>query len=290
MSASCDMTINVVGTDEEFEAILAKLHEIEGEKKFQLYPHYPFQVKEHSIYCHNGSCSNVWGQYYLEPDEELFLDLAMVAPDASFEVISSRLYEGGGGGCETYLNVKYKDRKLIFRLQPYVDTMSLADLVNGEGLDDDKDEIRVAIVGRLKFHPNASELENYLENYDIIAMPSISKKTDYVICNTPDSPSKKLEKARRLNIPIISEAKAIRMLGDIYDFDEPDELTQDVTYQEFCSMWDVDPEITEEIFERIKDTDYLSFTVCGNYVSLDGHWQESVFVLTESGIFMKEKG
>lgn len=290
MSASCDMTINVIGTDAEFESILTKLHEIEGKKEFELYPHYPFQVKEHSIYCHNGSCSNVWGQYYLEPDEDLFIELAMAAPNASFEVISSRLYEGGGGGCETYLYVEYKERKLNFKLQSYVDTMSLADLVNGEGLDNDKDEIRVAIVGRLKFHQNAPELEDYLENYDIITMPSISKKTDYVVCNTPESPSKKLEKAKKLNIPIISEAKAIRMFGDIYDFDEPDALVQDVTYQEFCNMYEVDSAITEAIFERVKTTDCDNFIVCGNYVSLDGHWSEKVYVLTDDNIFVKQKG
>lgn len=291
MSASCEMTINVIGTDEEFNNILAKMHEIEGNKnfKYSLYPHYPFRVDGHSIYCHNGSCSNVWGQYYLEPDEDMFFELAKAAPNASFEVNSSRLYEGGGVGSETYLHVEYKERKLTFRLQAYVDSMSLADLVSGE-FKSDKDEIRVAVVGRLKHHANASAFEYYLNMYDVTVMPNISKKTDYVICNNPDSTSKGLEKAKKLNIPIISEAAAIRMFGDVYDFDGPDELVQDVTYEEFCKMYEVDESVTKEAFERVKESGWADFIVSGNYVSFDGPWDERVYVLNDNNMFVQLKG
>lgn len=286
MSATCEMTIDVIGSDEEFNNILAKMHEIEGDKNFKypLYPHYPFQVNERSIYCHNGSCSNVWGWNYLEPEEDMFLELAKAAPNASFEVNSSRLYEGGGGGCESYLHVEYENRKLTFRLQAYVDSMSLADLVNGE-FESDKDEIRIAVVGKLNYHANAYALKRYLEMYDITLMPNVSNETDYIICNNPDEIDENLEKAKELNIPIITEAAAIRMFGDIYDFDDPDELTQDFTYEELCAMYEVDESVTREAFEEAKKSGWADFILSGNHVSFDGPWEETVYVLNENNEF-----
>lgn len=43
---------------------------------------------------------------------------------------------------------------------------------------------------------------------------SVSKKTSYVVTNTPSSSSSKLEKARSLNIPIIAPEDVTAMLGD----------------------------------------------------------------------------
>lgn len=288
MSASCEMTITVIGTDEEFNSILNKMHEIEGEKSFNFSPnpHYPFRVEGHTIFCDNGSCRNIWGWNYLEPEDDMFKELAKVAPNASFNIDSSRLYEGGGGGCETYLNVEYKNRRLTFNLQPYVDTMSFAELINNAEQEFDAEDIKVAVVGRLKFHKNASELGDYLETYDITLMPSVSRKADYVICNNPNSTAKSIEKAKILNIPIITEANAIRIFGDIYDFDDVDALIRDITYEDFCAMYDVDDTVTKEVFERIKESDYSNFIFYGsNQVSLEGPWYRSIYSLNENNEF-----
>ena len=282
MSACCNMSIEVHSSDEDFQKILAKLFEIEKANPMKLAynPTYPFVIKDHTIHCDNGACRNVWGSNYLDPEIDMFLDLAQAAPDASFEVNSSRVYEGGGGGCETYLKAEYKDRKLIFKLQPYVDTMSLTDLVGSGFGEIPDDEIFVAIAGRMKYHDTINDLEDYLNIYDVLVMTSVSNKTHYVICNDPNSTCKAVVKAKELNIPIISEAAAIRMFGDAYDFDDPEALTQDVTYEEFCKYYKVDDTVTKEEFEQAQKDGYGGFIVWNdNKVSMEGPWNESQYYL-----------
>ena len=91
-----------------------------------------------------------------------------------------------------------------------------------------------------------------------------------------------LEKAKELNIPVISEAAAIRMFGDVYDFDDNrDKLVADWTYEEFCEAYKVDETITEEVFEQAK-TNYDSFVLFNdNEVSAEGQWHESLYILSE---------
>lgn len=93
MSASCELNINFVGSEEEFNAFIEKLKEIEGPKTnpYIKRPHYPFYVKEHEVYADNGRCRNIWGDDYLEPTPDMYLALAKVAPDAAFEVTSQRV-------------------------------------------------------------------------------------------------------------------------------------------------------------------------------------------------------
>ena len=208
MSASCEMIIKFYGSDEEFESLLDKLFEIEGAKKSLISssPYWPFTVQDHTITAYNGGCHNIWGSYYLEPEADLFLEMAKAAPDASFEVNSSRIYEVGGGGCETYVRVGYKERKLTFALQPFVDTMTLADLCAGmyqsKNIDD---ELIVVVSGRTKLFENQEELQDYLEEYGADVKVTVNKNTTFVICNNPNSTSKKVVKAKELGVSIISE-------------------------------------------------------------------------------------
>ena len=289
MSACCNMTITVNGSKEEFNNILAKLFEIEKARpaQFSFNPHYPFKITDNEIHCDNGSCRNVWGFNYLDPESDMFLELAKAAPNASFSVTSSRLYEGGGGGCETYLDVEYKNRTLTFKVQPCVDTLSLTDLLSRSSAEL-PDEVFVAISGRLKYHKNVNDLEDYLNIYDIEVMANVSKKTNYLICNNPNSTSKAVEKAKTLNIPIISEAAAIRLFGDAYDFDEPDKLVEDVSYEEFCRYYKVDETVTEEVFKQAQEDGLSGFIVWNdNEVSLDGPWFESIYSLNTNNEWEK---
>lgn len=287
MSASCDMTIKFVGTDEEFNALLAKLKEIEGPKDYKstYNAHYPFRVREHSIYAENGACRNIWGSDYLYPEHDMFVELAKVVPNAEFTVESARVYEGGGGGCETYLQAEYKNNQLVFKLLPYVDTMSIPELASGANRPD-IDEVNLAIVGRLKFHQNREELSEYFECYDANILEKVSPRAHYVICNYPNMKSKELEKAKELNIPVISEAAAIRMFGDVYDFDDNrDKLVADWTYEDFCKAYVVDDTITKEVFENAK-TNYESFVLFNdNEVSAEGRWHESLYIISTPELF-----
>ncbi len=56
-----------------------------------------------------------------------------------------------------------------------------------------------------------SELIDYIESHGGIYRTSVSSKTDYLICDNPNSDSNKCEKARELEIPIISEDEFIKM-------------------------------------------------------------------------------
>lgn len=286
MSASCDMTIKFVGTDEEFEALVAKLKEIEGPKDYKptYNVHYPFRVREHTIYAENGACRNIWGSDYLYPEHDMFLALAKVVPNAEFAVESTRVYEGGGGGCETYLQVEYKNNKMTFKLLPYVDTMSIPELASGANRPD-IEEVNFAVVGRLKFHHNREEFAEYFECYDANVLDKVDPHVDYVVCNRPQMKSKELDKAKELNIPVISEAAAIRMFGDVYDFEDRDKLVADWTFAEFCEAYIVDETITEEVFENAK-TNYESFILFNdNEVSAEGQWHESLYMLSEPELF-----
>ena len=56
-----------------------------------------------------------------------------------------------------------------------------------------------------------SELIDFIESHGGIYRTSVSSKTDYLICDNPNSDSDKCEKARKLEIPIISEDEFIKM-------------------------------------------------------------------------------
>ena len=50
-----------------------------------------------------------------------------------------------------------------------------------------------------------SDLKNYIESLGGFLRSAVSSKTDYIICNDPNSQSVKMQKARELEIPVISE-------------------------------------------------------------------------------------
>ena len=100
MSAHCDFSLDFYGTEEDFQSVIKTLYAIEGKdmEEKRIIP--IFQRKENWLSADNGSCREIWGDYYLEPTADLYLVLAKAAGKSGFSVDSSRVYEGGGGGCE----------------------------------------------------------------------------------------------------------------------------------------------------------------------------------------------
>lgn len=69
----------------------------------------------------------------------------------------------------------------------------------------------ICITGKLTTYKNRSELKNAIEVHGGKVVDSISSKTDYLVNNDINSTSSKNQKAKALNIPIITEAQLSEM-------------------------------------------------------------------------------
>lgn len=80
--------------------------------------------------------------------------------------------------------------------------------------DDYKDlfGLTFVITGSLNHFSNRDELKNKIETYGGKVSGSISAKTSYLINNDVNSTSSKNQKAKSLNIPIISEKQFLSMI------------------------------------------------------------------------------
>ncbi len=291
MSASCDFTLKFHGSDEDFEKFVDKLYEIEGKSRHEKCLFHPFDINNHTITAHNGFCHNIWGDFYLMPDVDMYLDLAKVVPNSAFEVESYRINEVGGGGCETFLNVSYENRKLIFRSQKCVDSFSFMFLLGDMYSDFYCEENTFAIAGRSKLFDSVDGLIDYVESLDGTVSNVVATNTNYLICNNPNLKHIKVEKAKELGIPIISEAKFVRMFGDVFDFEDNCELIlADLTYEEFCEWFTIDETITREKFEELRTNPHDEGIIVSNdnEVSVDGPWDETVYVLNDDGEFVEK--
>ena len=71
--------------------------------------------------------------------------------------------------------------------------------------------ITFCVTGKLKSFKNRTELKNYIEERGGKVTDSVSSKTNYLINNDKTSTSSKNQKAKDLNIPIISEEDVLAM-------------------------------------------------------------------------------
>lgn len=279
MSASCDTEFQFYGTDEQFELFLNKLKEIEGPKSYNFgNNHYPFTVKEHTIYANNCNCRNVWGDNYLDPDDDIYKELAKATPDAAFDISSSRLYEGGGGGCETYVKVHFKDKKLTFQTQVMVDTMSLAELCSPAEWNDE--DYTAMVLGPISRFDTIEEMKEYFEDYNLTIV-SDEDDFDYVICNTPEEFANLITKLTEQNVQVLSEDAAILKFGDAYDFDEEDreELANGITFETFSQLYELDNDVTEESFNSAKENMEAFILYNDNHIGFEGPWYVKEYIL-----------
>ena len=59
-----------------------------------------------------------------------------------------------------------------------------------------------------------SDLKRFIELRGGFYRSSVSSKTDYLICNDPDSDFKKSMKAKELGVPVITEEEFLKMVGE----------------------------------------------------------------------------
>lgn len=117
MSASCNFTLKFKGNELEFFSLCNMLILIEGNTVLEndIWDHY----NEHKISLINN-WHNIWGEYYLHPDIEMYLTLAKTVYNSEFSVTSNREYMGCGG-CYTNFDGDYKAGMLDFLSEEYSD-------------------------------------------------------------------------------------------------------------------------------------------------------------------------
>jgi DNA ligase (NAD+) len=95
-----------------------------------------------------------------------------------------------------------------------VNLLTLLDVIVSATLQskDTSEKYKIVITGDLD-NWEREEFKDYLESLGHHVVGSVSKKTDYLITNTPSSGTGKNKKAQELNIPIISESEAIQLLS-----------------------------------------------------------------------------
>ena len=117
--------------------------------------------------------------------------------------------------------------------------------------DDDCEDKKFVVTGKLEYFENRDELVAYIEDLGGVVVGSVSKNTDYLICNDKTSTSSKMKKAQELNIPIISELEFITRFGDSDDFDidigEDEEWDEDFEPRDYNAK-----ELYSDLLERIK--------------------------------------
>ena len=59
-----------------------------------------------------------------------------------------------------------------------------------------------------------SDLKAYIEKLGGFLRSAVSSKTDYLICNDPDSESVKSIKAKELGVPVITEEEFLKMADE----------------------------------------------------------------------------
>lgn len=116
-------------------------------------------------------------------------------------------FEGEVGPC---LYTEIKDGKRMSA--SYADTDEIE--------TEDCDGLKFVVTGKLKFFENRDEIVEFIEDAGGSVTETVSKNTDYLICNDVKSNSSKMKKAKGLGIAVLSEAAFIRRFGDPEDFDE----------------------------------------------------------------------
>lgn len=116
-------------------------------------------------------------------------------------------FEGEVGPC---LYTEIKDGKRMSA--SYADTDEIE--------TEDCDGLKFVVTGKLKFFENRDELVEFIEDAGGSVTETVSKNTDYLICNDVKSNSSKMKKAKDLGIAVLSEAAFIRRFADPDDFDD----------------------------------------------------------------------
>lgn len=133
MSYYCELKIHFnKGTSEDIKSVMSYLKNVvkDEENTGKSENKEPFRIEDMTIYTDNGMTrsNKIWGEETLNPEPDLYIEIAEAAPAAEWSAKSYRVNENGGYG-ETHLEAEYADNKLNFRVMPYVDWFSINTLI-----------------------------------------------------------------------------------------------------------------------------------------------------------------
>ncbi|MBA2406081.1 MAG: NAD-dependent DNA ligase LigA [Bdellovibrionales bacterium] len=110
---------------------------------------------------------------------------------------------------QTFLDSIHKKEPLIKELLKVGVRVKADEVSSGEGPLKD---MKFCITGELSM--GRSDFEKLIKKNGGVMVGSVSKNTSYLITNETESSSSKFVKAKDLNIPIISENKLLKMIGE----------------------------------------------------------------------------
>lgn len=103
---------------------------------------------------------------------------------------------------------------------------------DGDDFEEDIEDVKFVIVGKFERFETKEEMKEFIEDLGGIVSSSVSKNTNFVICNEPEeTTSKLLDKANELCIPVISEDAFLTKFAP----DEFDDLPEYDDYEE--DLW-----------------------------------------------------
>ncbi len=119
-------------------------------------------------------------------------------------------FEGEVGPC---LYTEIKDGKRMIARYSNTTTIKTEDC-NG---------LNFVVTGKLKFFESRDEIVKFIEDAGGTVSDTVSKNTDYLICNDVNSNSSKMKKAKELGIAVLPEVAFIAKFANFEDFDDFEE-------------------------------------------------------------------
>lgn len=220
MSASLWMSFHMnKGSDEDYRAILRVLERI-GKQDLSDLP--DLDVHDHSFDIYNDF-PNIWGDDWLEPSATPYIFFAEAALNAEWEASSERSDESTDDSSQDkacYANGKIQYKSIEHEADKDAEWEEITIRVNKyfresqEGIEGKT----FVIDGEMRYSFSLESLTKCIEIHGGQIADSVSKNTDYLVCNDTVS-SSEAKKAAELGVKVISEEEFASRFGDPYDDD-----------------------------------------------------------------------
>lgn len=195
MSADCNWSLTMTGKSRNkyLTEILDTLYKIEqvdqeqGSKIFDVYDgkNYFTKKTQTSISTDNGTARFIWGDNYLEPIEDIYIQIAKAAPNASWTVWSDRTSLNGGEGSASYMEAVYEKGVLEFKTECYVDVYAIPQLIDRMKRSTGSDDTSFEAFCRYYHTDGSISEEEYDEYRNFDEMTDTDMGNDYYLnCRT----------------------------------------------------------------------------------------------------------